>query len=285
MDYTLTVVAIVLIVVALAAGLGYRETTRRRKFDEKIAPRTEQRPQEFADECQASVDTDTAERVRRIVAKVSEGAYAPPQRPVNPTRLRADDELSADLGYDLDSLSYVELMEAVEKEFGVSLPLEVLAKTPSRPLKVGDVVRAIDERLKKHPEAARFAPEFRPGVRLSISDLLVVGHGIFASILAAIFLRELGLAIVFVVGHFFLFCNVFRVSRLLELIWSGLFLALAYSTVRFEVPSWPATIGLAAPSSLVIVGVEMRKPSYHGIFWQRINPRLPEWWAERSQRR
>jgi hypothetical protein len=29
-----------------------------------------------------------------------------------------------------------------------------------------------------------------------------------------------------------------------------------------------------------VVVAEMLKPSYHGVGWQRINPRLPEWWAE-----
>jgi hypothetical protein len=30
-----------------------------------------------------------------------------------------------------------------------------------------------------------------------------------------------------------------------------------------------------------VVIVEMRKPSYHGVGWQRINPGLPAWWDAR----
>ena len=26
--------------------------------------------------------------------------------------------------------------------------------------------------------------------------------------------------------------------------------------------------------------LELRKPSYHGIFWQKLNPKLPEWFSE-----
>jgi len=32
--------------------------------------------------------------------------------------------------------------------------------------------------------------------------------------------------------------------------------------------------------TVAVVVVEMCKPSYHGVGWQRINPRLREWWAE-----
>jgi len=29
---------------------------------------------------------------------------------------------------------------------------------------------------------------------------------------------------------------------------------------------------------VVVVVVQMRKPSYHGLGWQWINPELPNWW-------
>jgi hypothetical protein len=38
-----------------------------------------------------------------------------------------------------------------------------------------------------------------------------------------------------------------------------------------------------APQSAVVV-LQMRKSSYHGIAWQRINPGLRAWWdASRAQ--
>jgi hypothetical protein len=78
------------------------------------------------------------------------------------------------------------------------------------------------------------------------------------------------------VGHFFLFCNVFRVSRAPELVWAGVFLALAGSTIALGVPGWPATVAASLATTVVVVTLEMRKPSYHGIGWRRINPTLLE---------
>jgi hypothetical protein len=31
----------------------------------------------------------------------------------------------------------------------------------------------------------------------------------------------------------------------------------------------------------IVVVVEMRKPSYHGVGWKWINPGLPAWWESR----
>lgn len=88
----------------------------------------------------------------------------------------------------------------------------------------------------------------------------------------------MGLIIGFVVGHFFLFCNVFRVARPLELAWAALFTALAGSTIVVEQPEWPVTLATSLVATLLVIVVQMRKPSYHGIAWQWINPELPEWW-------
>jgi hypothetical protein len=92
----------------------------------------------------------------------------------------------------------------------------------------------------------------------------------------------LGFVVAFVVGHFFLFCNVFRIARSLELCWSGIFVVLTYGTIAWEMPSWPVAIAGTLLTTAVVIGIEMRKPTYHGILWQRINPQLPQWWAENS---
>jgi hypothetical protein len=88
----------------------------------------------------------------------------------------------------------------------------------------------------------------------------------------------MGLIVGFAVGHFFLFCNVFRVARPLELAWSTLFVALAGSTIITKQPGWPLTIGATFVATLLVIAEQLRKPSYHGIAWQRLNPRLLEWW-------
>jgi hypothetical protein len=88
--------------------------------------------------------------------------------------------------------------------------------------------------------------------------------------------------VLFVVGHFFLFCNVFRIARGLELTWGGLFVALATATLASGYPGWYATSAISIAMTTAVIAFEMRKPSYHGVFWQRVNPQLPEWWRANS---
>lgn len=126
------------------------------------------------------------------------------------------------------------------------------------------------------------APRFQPGFRISTIDCVIIVAGIVASAMTWTTAWWLGFIIAFVIAHFFLFCNIARVSRLLELIWSGIFVVLTFCTMTFEMPTWPITIVISLMATVVVVLLEMRKPSYHGILWQRINPNLPQWWAEYS---
>jgi len=82
----------------------------------------------------------------------------------------------------------------------------------------------------------------------------------------------------FVLAHFFLFCNVIRMARPLELIWAGFFVVLAGATIVYDVPGWLITVPLSMLVTVIVVCIEMHKPSYHGVGWQRINPGLPLWW-------
>lgn len=92
----------------------------------------------------------------------------------------------------------------------------------------------------------------------------------------------LGIAIAFVVLHFFLFCNVLRMSRPLELIWAGVFVVVAALAMAMVV-SWPLAFGVALVATVVLAIIETRRPSYHGIAWQTVNPNLPHWWQTRTQ--
>ena len=79
----------------------------------------------------------------------------------------------------------------------------------------------------------------------------------------------------FVVGHFFLFCNVFRIRRKQELIWAGFFVASTTLLRMWSVnPIWLLILPL--PLTVLLIGLEMRHPNYHGILWSRINPRVSE---------
>ena len=125
---------------------------------------------------------------------------------------------------------------------------------------------------------------FSPGFRLSVVDLSVVALGAVVAAASASIDPSWALAIGLPVAHFFLFCNVFRISRPLELLWAGVFLILAGSTVAWNAPGWLATVLVSACVTVAVVVLEMRKPSYHGVGWRRVNPRLREWWAVNGPR-
>ena len=122
------------------------------------------------------------------------------------------------------------------------------------------------------------AQTFNPGFRISTLDVVVLLLG--ASFAAGISFVEpwIGVATVFAVTHFFVFCNVVRLARPLELTWAATFIVLATITVILDAWSWPVTLGLALVWSTALVAIELRKPSYHGAFWRQINPGLPQWW-------
>jgi hypothetical protein len=125
-------------------------------------------------------------------------------------------------------------------------------------------------------------PKFQPGFRLSWTDVIILIVGGAASGYAMTMDRWLGVAIAFVVSHFFLFCNVLRMSRSLELIWAGVFTILAAATTCLSLLSWPIVFVLSAAMTIVVAMIEASRPSYHGIGWRRINPRLPEWWRSNA---
>lgn len=128
------------------------------------------------------------------------------------------------------------------------------------------------------------APLFSPGFRLSTMDIAVLVAGAIGSLLAAQVHLWFGMAIAFTVGHFFLFCNVFRMPRYLELAWAALFLLLLGSTAIMQQPGWFMSFALSLAGTVVVVVFQMRQPSYHGIGWQTINPQLPQWWQAQGNR-
>lgn len=122
--------------------------------------------------------------------------------------------------------------------------------------------------------------EFAPGFRCSLLDIVVLIVG--AVICAAASTIDLRIAFVigFTVAHFFLFCNVIRMARSLELVWAAVFVTLCYASFHWGQPPWPSTAGLSFAVTCMVIPLEIRKPSYHGIGWRTINPRLPEWWEQ-----
>jgi hypothetical protein len=109
-----------------------------------------------------------------------------------------------------------------------------------------------------------------PGFRFSVIDGAVIVAAVAAS---AVFWNALGnLALLFpiVVAHFFLFCNVFRVRRSLELIWAAVFVVnfSAWSVIG-NFSWWPVLL-VQTPVTAACIVLEIRSPGYHGIGCARI---------------
>lgn len=126
---------------------------------------------------------------------------------------------------------------------------------------------------------------FEPGFRISVGDGLILLAGGLAAGWAGSRLPVAGLLVGFVVGHFFLFCNVFRISRRPELIWAAVFSLSAALTLMTGIPGWQVTFAGSMVLAGILIAIEMRKPSYHGVGWKRINPNLREWWDRRRPAR
>lgn len=41
---------------------------------------------------------------------------------------------------------------------------------------------------------------------------------------------------------------------------------------------WALAFILSLLVTVVVMILQLRRPSYHGLGWQRINPGLPQWW-------
>ncbi len=127
-------------------------------------------------------------------------------------------------------------------------------------------------------------PTFRPGFRFSSRDAVVLVVGVGGAIAAASASVEFAVLAVVAVFHFFLFCNVFRVARSPELLWSGAFLACVALRQLLGV-SWLILGAVIVTATTLVIWRETLKESYHGILWRRWNPELPAWWARRHSAR
>ena len=116
--------------------------------------------------------------------------------------------------------------------------------------------------------------KFSPGFRLSLLDIIVLISGIIGFVLLYQNSKESSFILAFVLGHFFLFCNVFRVSRLSELIWGSIFIVLGSLVKIFSILNWYIVGLIMLIITTLLIIIEMRRPSYHGILWKKLNPNL-----------
>jgi len=118
-------------------------------------------------------------------------------------------------------------------------------------------------------------------MRLSKTDVAVMLLATVAGITARRTTLGYSWFIPFVVYHFFLFCNVFRIRRVAELVWAGIFLAHAALWFQRGQVNMALLFGLQTAVTVMLINYEIRQPSYHGIAARRLNPRIDEYLSGR----
>lgn len=102
------------------------------------------------------------------------------------------------------------------------------------------------------------------GFRFSATDAIAILLFGAATAAGLWILGSVAWLIAFVAGHFFLFCNVFRIPRFLELTWAGCFLAVASICLVLDVEILHV-MWLTPPFTLGILWYGVRRPEYRGI--------------------
>ena len=124
--------------------------------------------------------------------------------------------------------------------------------------------------------------DFKPGFRLSKIDVGVLVLGVAAAIWLYPISVLAASIVVFVIGHFFLFCNVFRLSRPPELIWAATYVMLMVLSTTYDILPVQYVFLAQATLTVLLVVLELRKPSYHGSLWKRVNPNLEKWFYDQN---
>lgn len=110
------------------------------------------------------------------------------------------------------------------------------------------------------------------GFRFSKTDGLVLLIALVVCILLSLVSIFASVLIIFIVLHFFLFCNVFRIRRNFELIWSIIFIFQMVVNSFLIVVPWYSPLLIQFVFTFLFVFMEMKSPRYHGVFADRINP-------------
>ncbi len=113
----------------------------------------------------------------------------------------------------------------------------------------------------------------QPGFRFSPRDAAVIGVFSLATAWLWGWVGSLSLLLFGVLVHFFLFCNVFRVRTRYELIWASSLLLNAGAWQLADALSWQRLLGSQILVTALVIGAELRSPSYYGIGHRWIHSR------------
>jgi len=115
------------------------------------------------------------------------------------------------------------------------------------------------------------------GFRCSWSDMAVLAACVPLTWWAWRSIGVMAGVIPFAVGHFFLFCNVFRIHRRREFVWAVLAVMNVSAWTLADALDWRWVLAVQTPITIACVGSEMRGKRYHGIYARRVNPSLDQW--------
>ena len=116
----------------------------------------------------------------------------------------------------------------------------------------------------------------RYGFRCSVIDALVLIAGAGLSLWLHSIHFPLWWVVPMALGHFFLFCNVFLVWRRWELLWAGFFILNVAAHLALNDTHGGSALLWQSPVTLGVIIWQIRSPWYHGIFAERMNPRLAD---------
>ena len=120
---------------------------------------------------------------------------------------------------------------------------------------------------------------FKPGFRINTIDCIFIIIGIMLAWVASEIALELSIISILPFTAFFMFCNVFRIRRIPELVWALLFILNTFMWHLLQMNiGYYVLINLL--TFVVTIAIEMRHPSYHGVLWKIINPNLMVWFSK-----
>ncbi|WP_372364700.1 hypothetical protein [Candidatus Uabimicrobium sp. HlEnr_7] len=106
------------------------------------------------------------------------------------------------------------------------------------------------------------------GFRLSIIDIVFLTFAAILTYVAYPFMDVFTWIIPFVVVHFFLFCNVFRVHRNSEILWAIVFCANVIVHFHIFTFQWLTVLMIQIPITIIIILRQIFFLHYRGIFSQ-----------------
>ena len=83
-----------------------------------------------------------------------------------------------------------------------------------------------------------------------------------------------------VLGHFFLFCNIFRIGTSLELVWSGVLGMNVVFWAATEQLSWLSIVAVQTPFTIGVLALAMLNTRYHGLGCAVVNRKNIQAWLD-----